>query len=266
MVDRIVPATTDADRRRISAALGVADAWPVIAEPFTQWVVEENFPQGRPAWETTGVELVREVRPYEDMKLRLLNGSHSTIAYLGQLAGWRTVADAIAEPALADHVAALMTEVAATLKLPPQVDVAVYRRSLIARFGNPALEHLTAQIAMDGSQKLPQRLLAPARELLARGASVRRIALGLAAWLRTLQGRSDNGVELPLSDPMADPLRAAARGADGPRALLDAVFALPWVVPPDLTANEPLRAEVLAALQSLTALGAKSTLQRWRTG
>ena len=115
---------------------------------------------------------------------------------------------------------------------------------------------------MDGSQKLPQRLLAPARERLAQGLAVPRIALGIAAWLRFLQGRSDAGVELPLNDPMAERLRTAARGADAPRALLDAVFALPDVVPPDLAANPRLHAEVLAALESLTTLGAAATLER----
>ena len=99
MVDRIVPATTETDRTRIAAQSGVTDAWPVVCEPFTQWVIEDHFPLGRPAWERTGATLVDDVRPYETMKLRLLNGSHSAIAYLGQLAGWETVADAMSEPA-----------------------------------------------------------------------------------------------------------------------------------------------------------------------
>ena len=232
----------------------------MIAEPFTQWVVEDRFPLGRPAWEDTGVQLVRDVRPFEEMKLRLLNGSHSTIAYLGQLAGWRTVADAMAEPALVAHVGALMAEVAPTLTLPAGVDVGAYQRSLIARFRNTALQHLTAQIAMDGSQKLPQRLFAPARDLLARGSSVSRIALGVAAWLRFLQGRGDDGEELALNDPMAGELRAAARG--GPRAVRDAVFALPGVVPRDVAGNEVFGAEVLAALESLVRVGVRATLKR----
>ena len=181
MLDRIVPATTDADRATISRALGVEDAWPVVAEPFSQWIIEDHFPLGRPAWETSGATLVRDVRPYEDMKLRLLNGSHSSIAYLGQLAGWASVADAMAVPDLAAHVAALMREVAETLRLPPDIDHVAYQRSLLQRFANPGLKHLTAQIAMDGSQKLPQRLFAPALERMSRGQGTRRIALGVAA-------------------------------------------------------------------------------------
>jgi fructuronate reductase len=166
MVDQIVPATTDADRAEIDAALGVHDAWPVVCEPFRQWVIEDRFPLGRPAWERTGAELVTDVLPYEAMKLRMLNGSHSAIAYLGQLAGWRTVADAIADPTLAAFISGLMEEVAATLQLPPQVDRAAYSRALMARFANPALQHQTAQIARDGSQKLPMRLFATAARRL----------------------------------------------------------------------------------------------------
>ncbi len=194
MVDRIVPATTADDRARsIDGALGLEDAWPVVCEPFTQWVIEDRFPQGRPAWERTGAELVADVRPYEDMKLRLLNGSHSSIAYLGQLAGWQTVANAIAVPELRAHIAALMDEVATTLTLPPSVNLHSYRDALLTRFANPALRDRTAQIAMDGSQKLPQRLFAPALARITAGQPAPRIALGLAAWLRFLQGHADDG-------------------------------------------------------------------------
>ena len=143
----------------------------MVCEPFKQWVIEDRFPLGRPAWEETGATLVADVRPYEEMKLRLLNGSHSTVAYLGRLAGWETVADAMAEPALGLHVAALMREVATTLHLPAGVDLEAYQRSLLERFANPALNHKTAQIAMDGSQKLPQRLFAPALDRRERGAA-----------------------------------------------------------------------------------------------
>jgi fructuronate reductase len=251
MVDRIVPATTADDRARIDAALGVHDAWPVVCEPFTQWVIEDHFPQGRPAWERTGAELVSDVRPYEDMKLRLLNGSHSSIAYLGQLAGWQTVAEAIAVPELRMHIAALMDEVATTLTLPPSVNLDGYRDALLTRFANPALHHRTAQIAMDGSQKLPQRLFAPALARLAAGQRAPRIALGVAAWLRFLQGRADDGSPLPLDDPQAERLRAAA--TPDPMS----VFAMHDLVPPALL---PFRAEVAAMLINLSTHGVKQTL------
>ncbi len=260
MVDRIVPATTDADRVRIDAALGAEDRWPVVCEGFSQWVIEDRFPRGRPAWETTGAELVDDVRPYEEMKLRLLNGSHSSIAYLGQLAGWQTVAEAIAAPALAAHIAGLMQEIATTLHLPATVDLLAYQRALLARFANPALHHRTAQIAMDGSQKLPQRLFAPALARLDAGQAVPRIALGIAAWLRFLQGRSDDGMTLVVDDPRADALTRAARAAPTTHALRDAIFAMRDVVPPPLAASAAFRNEVLGALDRLAAKGVRRTL------
>ena len=263
MVDRIVPATTNADRAHIDAALGLTDAWPVLCESFRQWVIEDRFPQGRPTWEASGAELVADVRPYEAMKLRLLNGAHSSIAYLGQLAGWETVADAIAVPALHQHVAALMAESATTLRLPSGVDPQRYAQTLLARFANPSLHHRTAQIAMDGSQKLPQRLFAPALDRLAAGATAPRIALGVAAWLRFLKGISDNVAPLPLDDPHDRRLRAAATAAADAAGLRDAIFAMPDIVPPALAASAGFAASVLAALESLAACGVATTLLDW---
>jgi fructuronate reductase len=263
MVDRIVPSTTMVDRTRIDAALGITDAWPVVCEPFRQWVIEDHFPQGRPTWEQTGAELVADVRPYEDMKLRLLNGSHSTIAYLGQLAGWATVADAIAQAALHSHIAALMEEIASTLHLPATVDFGAYCHALLERFANPALQHRTAQIAVDGSQKLPQRLFAPALDRIAAGRRARRIALGIAAWLRFLRGEADNGTALALDDPKSERLRAAARAAGDPRALRDAIFAMSDIVPPELAASASFNNDVLAALSELANHGAHRTLAMW---
>ncbi len=267
MVDRIVPATTQQDRDRVAAALGVTDAWPVVCEPFRQWVIEDRFPLGRPAWEQAGAELVTDVRPYEEMKLRLLNGSHSSIAYLGQLAGWPTVAEAIAQFPLRNHIELLMQEIATTLRLPAGVDAAAYCRALLRRFANPALHHRTAQIAMDGSQKLPQRLFAPALDRLAAGRGAPRIALGVAAWLRFLRGATDDGTSVPLEDPLSARLRAAARAADDSRSLRDAVFDMADIVPPALAAA-PFGDDVLAALDSLATHGTRHTLATWcaRTG
>jgi fructuronate reductase len=257
MVDRIVPATTAADRAGIATALGVADAWPVVCEPFRQWVIADRFPLGRPRWEETGAELVADVRPYETMKLRLLNGAHSSIAYLGQLAGWETVADAVAEPVLAAHIAALMAEAATTLTMPAGVDVAGYCRALLARFANPALRHRTAQIAMDGSQKLPQRLFASALDRLAAGQGAPRIALGVAAWLLCLRGRSEAGATLTVDDPLAPRLIAAARAADPVAAL----FALAELAPPALAAAAGFVAEVRRWHARLATEGVVATLR-----
>jgi fructuronate reductase len=260
MVDQIVPATTDADRAEIDAALGVHDAWPVVCEPFRQWVIEDRFPLGRPAWERTGAELVTDVLPYESMKLRMLNGSHSAIAYLGQLAGWRTVADAIADPTLAAFITGLMQEAAATLQMPPQVDLAAYSRALMARFANPALQHQTTQIARDGSQKLPMRLFATAAARAACGLASPHIALAVAAWLRFLQGRADDGSLLPIEDPKKDMLLAAARRAATSRSLCDAIFAFHDVVPPPLADVLAFRDEVRAAFEDLVTLGVRGAL------
>lgn len=164
MVDRIVPATTPADLARAAELLGALDNGLVVTEPFRQWVVEDDFPAGRPDWAAAGAILTDDVTPYETLKLRLLNGAHSAIAYFGALAGATYVAEAVEHDAIREAVSRLMAEVTPTMSVPPGFDVAGYQRSLLARFANPALHHRVLQIAMDGSQKLPQRLLQPARE------------------------------------------------------------------------------------------------------
>ena len=160
MVDRIVPATTDDDRREAALLLGLDDRGVVVTEPFSQWVIEDRFAGPRPAWEKAGAMLAVDVAPYEEMKLRLLNGSHSALAYLGALAGFDLIADAVRRPDFARFTRAFMDlEVTPTLTVPPGFDLAAYKDALMGRFADPALRHRTVQIAMDGSQKLPYRLL-----------------------------------------------------------------------------------------------------------
>ncbi|MDX6749821.1 mannitol dehydrogenase family protein [Geminicoccaceae bacterium 1502E] len=262
MVDRIVPATTDADRAAVDAALGAVDAWPVVAEPFSQWVIEDRFPAGRPAWEEHGAMLVEDVRPFEHMKLRCLNGAHSSIAYLGFLAGHETVADAMADADLARFIGQLWAEeLVPSVPPPPGVDLADYTAALARRFANPALRHRTAQIAMDGSQKLPQRLLAPARDLLAKGRQVRHIALAVAAWMRFVSGRDEVGRPIELSDPLAGRLRAIAEEA-GPVAgrLAPALLAVREVFEPALADDPRFRDQVSTALGRLLEQGVRRTL------
>jgi fructuronate reductase len=218
MVDRIVPATGDADRAAIAARVGILDAWPVITEPFTQWVIEDRFGNGCPHFEDAGAELVADVAPYELMKLRLLNGSHSTLAYLGYLAGYETVSDVMEEPIFVRFVQSLMDEeVTPSLSLPAGANVAGYKGLLVERFANPALRHRTWQIAMDGSQKLPQRLLGTIRDRLAVGAPIPRLALGVAAWMRYATGTDERGHPIDVRDPLAERLRSLADAA-GPSA------------------------------------------------
>jgi len=266
MVDRIVPATTDDDRTLVQASLGVHDAWPVICEPFSQWVVEDRFPLGRPRWEETGVEMVDDVRPYEAMKLRLLNGSHSAIAYLGQLAGWETVADAIADASLAGFVRVLMQEAAAILRMPASTDVNAYQRALLRRFGNGALRHRTAQISIDGSQKVPMRILSTAQDRRAAGLPSPCVALVVAAWLRFLQGRRDDGSSLTMDDPKGAALSAIAQSAATPAALCAAIFALRDIVPPALAEDASFRGDVIEALEDLTTHGVRKTLMKIMQG
>ena len=263
MVDRIVPATTEADRISVSAALGLDDAAPIMTEPFCQWVVEDSFSLGRPAWERAGAQFVAHVEPYELMKLRLLNGSHSTLAYLGYLAGYQTVSDAMGDAALARLIEDLMT-LEASPTLPPLqgFDVAAYRASLLQRFRNPALRHRTWQIAMDGSQKLPQRLLGTVRDRLAAGAPFDRLALGVAAWMRYVTGIDENGGPIDVRDPMSARLRALAdeAGRDAPR-LTQALLGVREIFGADLPDHPAFREAVTTALASLFEHGAAQTLR-----
>jgi fructuronate reductase len=215
MVDRIVPRTTDKDREQVSAALVLQDAWPVVAEAFTDWAVEDKFVAGRPAWEVArGVRFVPSAHPWETLKLRMVNGSHSAIAYLSVLAGWPTVDVAMAQPELRRFVSALLDEeISPTLPPLPGLDLDVYREQLLTRFANPALQHSTTQIAMDGSVKIPQRLLGTIEARLEQGLPVPKLALALAAWLHFLRGKSDAGVSYKIDDPMAAHLQELAQQA-----------------------------------------------------
>ncbi|MGV9764608.1 mannitol dehydrogenase family protein [Micromonospora tulbaghiae] len=262
MVDRIVPASTDETRDAARRALGVTDLAAVAAEPWSQWVIEDDFPGGRPAWERSGAVLTGDAGPWERLKLRALNGVHSATAYLGALAGAETVAEALTLPHLDAVLRRLVAEeVAPSFTPPPGVDVTAYGEQVLARFGNPAIRHRTAQVAMDGSQKLPQRVLHTIADLRAAGRSARWSALVVAAWLRFLLGYADDGRPLPLNDPLADRLRAAlAAGAHTPAGVVDAVFALREVFPADLAADDEVRADVTGWLTALERHGVRSTL------
>ena len=267
MVDRIVPATTDADRAAIAAALGFSDAWPVMTEPFRQWVVEDNFPLGRPAWETAGVVFVEDVSAFETMKLRLLNGSHSTLAYLGYLAGAETVAEAMALPGMEELVEGLMRdEVSPTLPPLAGFDLPAYRQALVERFNNPALRHRTWQIAMDGSQKLPQRLLGTIRDRIRAGASYDRLALGVAAWMRYARGIDEAGQAIDVRDPLSARIAELAQGSDDPETIAGALLGMTEVFGDDLGSNPDFRAQIIRALSRLFSEGAAAVLQSFRKG
>ncbi|MDB5621518.1 MAG: mannitol dehydrogenase [Devosia sp.] len=267
MVDRIVPATTDADRAMVEAVTGVSDAWPIMTEPFTQWVIEDRFCNGRPPFEHSGATIAADVEPFERMKLRMLNGSHSTLAYLGFLAGHQYVADAVSDPAFAALIQGLMTdEVMPTLDMPG-VDLGGYRDRLLERFSNPALQHRTWQIAMDGSQKLPQRLLGTIRDRLAAGQPITRLALGVAAWMRYVTGIDETGESIDVRDPLAMRMMAiAADAGNDPEALFEGLVALGEVFGTDLPQSAPFRATVLEHLESLYDEGAAQTVAAITSG
>jgi fructuronate reductase len=263
MVDRIVPATTDADICAASTAMGLTDRAMVITEPFTQWIIEDRFAGARPELEIAGVQLVADVRPYEAAKLRLLNGSHSALAYLGVIAGFKFVHEAVAEPDVLAFVRHLMaSELAPTLVPTPGLDPAAYQSALLARFANPALQHRLQQIAMDGSQKLPQRLVQPARERIACGKSFDALALAIAAWMRYALGRTESGMTYAIDDPLAAHLKRIAGSRFGTAAELAAGFlALEEIFGADLRHQAPFVAAVSRQLEQLLAHGARAAMR-----
>lgn len=215
MVDRIVPATRAQDRERIALRLGVEDAWPVVGEPYLNWVIEDKFAAGRPAWEAAGVTFVANAAPYERLKLRMADGPQSALAYLGTLLGLATTREAAAVPALRGFIDDLMRhEIAPTLKGIPDAGLEGYRQRFLARVDNAALPHPLRQVAMDGSQKLPQCLLATLRDRLRGGDDIRRLTLAVAAWLHFLGGEDESGARHPIDDPLAAPLAKLVARAD----------------------------------------------------
>ncbi|MDQ8758105.1 mannitol dehydrogenase family protein [Sphingosinicella sp. LHD-64] len=264
MVDRIVPATEEADIDALAARTGLVDRAMVKAEPFLQWVIEDRFAGPRPDFAAAGVQLTAEIAPWEDAKLRLLNGAHSAIAYLGALAGLDFVHEVIAVPAYARFVAALWDEVDATLSPPPGLDIAAYRRALMARFANPGLQHRTRQIAMDGSQKLPQRLLAPIAARLERDQPIAALALAVAGWMRWQSGRTDAGEAFIVDDPLAAEMARRIAGLSNPAEQAKALIGIDAIFPPRLAADPRFAEAVARQLARLATLGARRTIEEFR--
>ncbi|MCI4665783.1 MAG: mannitol dehydrogenase family protein [Neomegalonema sp.] len=258
MVDRITPATTDALLRDVAQQTGWEDKAPVQTEAFSQWVVEDQFVQGRPEWEGAGVALVEDVSPYERMKLFMLNGAHSMLAYAGFMAGCAYVRDTMADAALHRLINRHMMAAAATLEPLQGVDYGDYARALLARFANPEIDHATYQIAMDGSQKMPQRIFAPALIALERGQPLAPYAFASAAWLAYLTGKRADGTAFELRDPReAELSRLPAEAHDR----VDALFALPNLVPSALAAAPEFRSGVVAVLQAIQTVGMPAAIE-----
>jgi fructuronate reductase len=247
MVDSITPATTEVLKESVAATLGLHDRWPVQREAFTQWVIEDVFRHTVPDWESVGVTLTNDVAGYERAKLRLLNGAHSSLAYMGLLAGYTTVSEAMKDETLRTFVRTLMTQdIRPTLTAPRGLELSAYIESILRRFRNPAMRHELAQIAWDGSQKLPFRLLGTVREALQAQRSIDRLCVPIAAWLRFVRRAALRNEAL--KDPLAPQLLDISRACEGhgatdvPRFLsLEAVF------PADLRSDSRFLRALVAA-------------------
>ncbi|MEW1807780.1 mannitol dehydrogenase family protein [Pseudarthrobacter sp. NPDC080039] len=222
MIDRITPATTDSDRESVSNTYGLMDAWPVVAENFEQWVLEDDFTYGRPPLEDVGVQIVNDVEPYELMKLRLLNASHQVMSYLGYLAGYRYVHEVCSDPQFAKFILGYMEEEATpTLQPVPGIDLDTYRTELLHRFSNPAIKDTLARQMVDASERIPKFLLPVLREQLDRKSTINRTVLVIAAWSRFLEGTDEQGRTIQITDRRLDKLQTAARAdRDQPGAFL----------------------------------------------
>jgi mannitol 2-dehydrogenase len=261
MVDRITPATTDEHRALVREKFGIDDGWPVMTEPFKQWVIEDHFPLGRPAWQEVGAQMTSDVLPYEKMKLRLLNASHQALCYIGMLLGYEFAHEAMADPRIRQLVEDMM-EIEVTELIPPVpgVDLTEYKKTLIERFANPAIRDQLARIGTEGSARIPKFVLPSVEEQLERGGPIRNLSFTVACWFRYLTGKDDEGHDLPINDPMSKMLcDAAVAGGKDPQKLLS----IHQVFSEKLASAPRFVAEVREALESLYDKGARTTLARY---
>ncbi len=257
MVDRITPVTTQAIVDIVANDYGIQDKWPVVCEDFRQWVLEDKFCNGRPALEEVGVQLVADVEPYEKMKVRLLNGSHSALSYLSYLMGYRRVDLAMADPLIAQFVRAYMDhDITPSVPDVPGIDLAAYKDKLIERFANPAIGDQVQRLAEDGSQKIPNAILPCIEHQLQNGGSIKLAALALAGWFRYLSGTDEKVEAIEIKDPAKDKLQGRIKvSPQDPTGVLgiEEIFGR-------LGGNAKLIEEVRTALESLYAKGARQTV------
>jgi len=268
MVDRITPATKPEDIERLAQKIGCRDEAPVLCEPFRQWVVEDDFvlaygTSARPDLAAAGVEIVPDVTPYENMKLRMLNGTHSSLAYLGYLAGHETIAETVADPVFAGYVKRLWRdEIMPSFTPPDGVDLEGYADALFDRYSNPSIRHRTWQIAMDGSQKLPQRILGTIADNLAAGRECPGLMLAVAGWMRYVAGIDEKGQPIDVKDPLSKQLRALSDAAETREQKVAALLAVREVFSSRLAAD--LAAPVSQAYEFLSEFGARKAVEEIR--
>ncbi len=263
MVDRIVPATTESDIAALESLLGVLDLATVRTEPFFQWVIEARLAGPAQELERAGVQVTSDLRPWEEAKLRLLNGAHSAMAYLGGLAGIDTVDAFVANDWGQRFIGLLWDEIETTLTPPPELNIAEYRGALLRRFSNRALCHRLRQIAFDGSQKLPPRLVAPASELIGRGRKPDAIALAIAAWMQWQSGRDDQHLRFEVDDPLASTTARLTADASNPREYARALMSLTSIFPAALAGDGRFAALIEDHLHNLQRSGARATIEQF---
>ncbi|MBE9158072.1 mannitol dehydrogenase family protein [Nodosilinea sp. LEGE 06152] len=258
MVDRITPATTPGDLEMVADQFDLDDAWPVVAEPFTQWVIEDRFCNDRPDLESVGVQMTDDVHPYEMMKIRLLNTSHLLLGYLGSLKGYTYAHEAMADAQIRQAIERLMDEVTPTLHPVPGIDVSQYKQTLVERFSNPKIRDQLARLCLNSSAKLPKWALGSLRDRLEQNGAIDYLSLTIAAWFRYLNGKDDQGNAMPIDDPMADTLTERARsGGTDPMPLLNLteIFG-------DLPQSPRFVETVTQHLHQLHELGTEATLAK----
>jgi mannitol 2-dehydrogenase len=258
MVDRITPATTDEHRALVREEFGIDDGWPVMTEPFKQWVIEDHFPLGRPAWQEVGAQMTSDVLPYEKMKLRLLNASHQAMCYIGMLLGYEFAHEAMADAQIRKLVAQMMdVEVTELLPPVPGVDLSDYKKTLVERFSNPAIRDQLSRLGTEGSARIPKFVLPSISEQLEKGGSIRSLSFVVASWFRYLTGKDDEGRELPIIDPMSKKLcEAAQSGGKDPQNLLS----IHEVFSKSLAGSPRFGHELRELLTSFYENGARATL------
>lgn len=263
MVDRIVPAATNETLNEIAQTLGeMDDPCGIVCEPFIQWIIEDNFVTDRPDWNEVGAEFVHNVVPYEEMKLRMLNGSHSFLAYLGYLGGYQHINDCMNDDNYKKATFSLMMkQQAPTLNVPAHVNLQHYANKLIERFNNPSLKHKTSQIAMDGTQKLPQRMLDSIRWHIKNSSDFSLLALGVAGWMRYVGGIDDNNQLIDIQDPMLATLESIVNNSPDGIERVNTLLALTEVFGNDLTNHPQFIAKVTEHYLSLMKYGAKQTVK-----
>jgi mannitol 2-dehydrogenase len=261
MVDRITPATTDAHREFVREKYGIDDAWPVVPEGFRQWVIEDHFLDGRPAWEEAGAEMTSDVLPYEKMKMRLLNASHQTMCYIGMLVGYEYADEAMGDAEIVRFVQRMMDEEVTPILDPvPGIDLEDYKRTLIRRFSNPAIKDTLLRLATEGSARIPKFVLPSIVDSLRSGTPNRLLIFTVATWFRYLTGTDDRGREMQIIDPLKDRLQERARkGKEDPGPLLE----ISELFPAALTQSSVFLNALSEAMRYLYGEGARAALTRY---